>query len=155
MARLKVEGIASLERMLKDLSTLDGGKAEEDMLNAGRKEVEKAWEHQIQKHGLIDTGKMKKGIYSSKPKRNIWGIFSQIYPAGYDYYEEGPNKGKKRVRNAAKAFMQHYGFYNHATQSFYDKHVGWVDDVEKEALENATEVMTKVYDLYLKRKLKG
>lgn len=149
MATMKVEGIASLEKMLKELSTLDQGKAAEDMLNVGKVEVEKAWTHQIELKGLKKSGLMKSQITSGKPKTNIYGMFTTIYPQGWEYDEK---THKKRVRNATKAFMLHYGFYNHRTEEVYKEAKGWIDDVEKEALNNAVPAMEKVFELYLKSK---
>ena len=148
MPMFKCEGMDHLEKMLKELSTLDQGKAAEDMLNAGKVQVEKAWEHQIEKHGLIEKNLMHTTVKSSKPKHNVYGTFISTYPYGWEIDKDG----KKRVRNATKAFMHHYGFMNVRTGKMYTAEKGWVDDVEKEAMETATAVMEKIFEQYLKSK---
>lgn len=138
-----------MEKLLDDLSVLDKSKCVEDMVNVGRVEVEKAWRHQIKKYHLKKSGLMGNNITSSAPKLNTLGCFSTIYPQGWEYYKTGKNKGKKRVRNAAKAFMLHYGFYNVRTNQRYEEAMGWVDDVEKEGTETAYKKMYKVYEMYI------
>lgn len=149
MALFRCEGMNQLEKMFKELSTLDQGRAAEDMLNAGKVEVEKAWKKVIDKRGLKRSKLMQNTVKSTKPKHNVYGTFLSTYPWGV---EKDPETGKPRVRNAEKAFYLHYGFVNHRTGRFYGDHVGWVDDVEKEAMDKATAVMEKIYENYLKTK---
>lgn len=151
MALFRCEGMEHLEKMLTELSTLDQGRAAEDMLNAGKVQVEKAWKHQIEKHDLKKTHLMLNKVNSGKPKHNVYGAFVSTYPYGEEVRTDRNGK-KYKVRNATKAFMLHYGFYNHATDSFYTEAKGWVDDVEKEAMETATAVMEKIFEQYLNSK---
>lgn len=149
MALFRCDGMDHLEKMFKELSTLDQGKAAEDMLNAGKVEVEKAWVRVIDKRDLKRKGLMKANVKSTKPKHNVYGTFLSTYPWGQ---EKDEATGKPRVRNAEKAFYLHYGFLNHRTGRFYRGAVGWVDDVEKEAMDKATAVMEKIFENYLKSK---
>ena len=162
MAVMRCEGLDNLIKKLNDIAELDKAGVTESMLLAGSQDVKKAWEHEIVKRDLIKSGLMSKNITSSKPKMNIYGMFTTIYPQGWEYdnpdipaetasEQEEPN-GKKRVRNAEKAFMLHYGFYNHVTGEVYTKAVGWVDDVEAEAFRTATATMEKIFNNYIKSK---
>lgn len=148
MAIMRCEGLDALVKKLDQISMLDRGKVEEDMILAGSQDVKKAWEHQIEARGLVKSGLMGKNITSSTPKLNIYGMFTTIYPQGWEY----DKNGKKRVRNAAKAFMLHYGFYNHVTNSMYTDAVGWVDVVTDEAYKTATATMEKIFENYIKSK---
>lgn len=148
MAVMRCEGLDNLIKKLNDIAELDKAGVTESMLLAGSQDVKKAWEHEIVKRDLIKSGLMSKNITSSKPKMNIYGMFTTIYPQGWEY----DKNGKKRVRNAEKAFMLHYGFYNHVTGEVYTKAVGWVDDVEAEAFRTATATMEKIFNNYIKSK---
>lgn len=148
MAVMRCEGLDNLIKKLNDIAELDKAGVTESMLLAGSQDVKKAWEHEIVKRDLIKSGLMSKNITSSKPKMNIYGMFTTIYPQGWEY----DKSGKKRVRNAEKAFMLHYGFYNHVTGEVYTKAVGWVDDVEAEAFRTATATMEKIFNNYIKSK---
>lgn len=149
MALFRCEGMEHLEKMFKELSTLEQGKVAEDMLNAGKVEVEKAWKKIIDKRDLKRKGLMKSTVKSTKPKHNVYGTFLSTYPFGV---EKDTATGKSRVRNAEKAFYLHYGFMNVRTGHFYRDAVGWVDEVEKEAMDKATAVMEKIYENYIRSK---
>lgn len=149
MALMRCEGLDSLIKKLDSLSTLEKGQIEETMLLAGSQDVKRAWIHQIEVRGLERSRLMKKQITSSKPKTNIYGMFTTIYPQGWEYDEK---TGKKRVRNAEKAFYLHYGFYNHQTNEIYKEAVGWINDVENEAFRTATATMNKIFENYIKSK---
>ena len=149
MALMKCEGLDSLIKKLDSLSTLEKGEVEETMLISGSQDVKKAWIHQIDVRGLKRSGLMKANITSGKPKTNIYGMFTTIYPQGYEYDKK---TGKKRVRNAEKAFYLHYGFYNHVTDSIYRNAIGWVDAVNDEAFRTATATMNKIFENYIKSK---
>lgn len=153
MAVMRCEGLDNLIKKLNEIAELDKAGVTKSMLLAGSQDVKKAWEHEIVKRDLIKSGLMSKNITSSRPKTNIYGMFTTIYPQGWEYYPANSrHAGKERVRNAEKAFMLHYGFYHTNSGEMINEYVGWVDDVEAEAFRTATATMEKIFNNYIKSK---
>lgn len=127
MARFEAEGFDELLadfQQHKDL--LDA--AAPEILQAGANVIADAWRDAIRKHGLIDTGEMLESVRAfdtetSNTKKAV------IYPAGKD---------SKGIRNAEKAFVNHYG-----TSSIKATH--FVDDAENEAGGPAVDAMAAAW----------
>lgn len=136
MARFYTEGIAEILADMKELGELTGPAAEE-MLMAGAEEVKQAWRFAAAKHGHIDTGQMFDSIGYPRQPKDANGILEiDIYPQGKD---------KKGVRNAEKAFIQHYG-----TKSRPGSHwVDTADDISGPAVEAK---MREIWDRRLKER---
>lgn len=108
----------------------------DEMLLAGAEETKQAWGQAIADHGLVDTGEMFESIgYARKPK-DVGDIRTiDIYPRGKD---------SKGVRNAEKAFVNHYGTSSRKATHF-------VDDADEAAGPRVQAAMEKVYDNYLEK----
>lgn len=100
-----------------------------DILQAGAEVVTECWKDAITKHGLIDTGDMIESVAPSKA--TITGTEKKIavYPQGKD---------RKGVRNAEKAFINHYGASRRKATHF-------VDDAEEKAEGPAVDAMAEVW----------
>lgn len=105
----------------------------EKMLQAGGKEVEQAWKRAIEEARLVKNGDMIKSVKADLAiRRNGDGVGSyvEIYPRGKD---------RRGIRNAEKAFVNHYG----------NSHIrarGFVDVAEKYAEAMAVPVMEAIWD---------
>lgn len=127
MARFEAEGLDELIadfQQHKDLLDI----VAPEMIRAGADVIADAWRDAITKHGLIDTGEMIKAvqatcIVTADTKKAI------VYPTGKD---------SKGVRNAEKAFVNHYGASNKDATHF-------VDDAETQAEEPAVDAMAGVW----------
>lgn len=148
---LKIHGMAQLRQELADIAELHGGQIANKMLKEGTKDVTATW-RQISFERHVLTGNMYRAIESSNPKKNKYGRYTVTYPRDY---EERTRKGKLvKVRNAEKAFYNHYGFYNVLFGKFIqgDK---FVDDIDKIAEEKSDKTMQKVLDDFIKTVQKG
>lgn len=148
---LKIHGMAQLRQELADIAELHGGEIGKKMLKEGTKVVADTWRRiSFERHIL--TGNMYKAVESSNPKKNQYGRYTVTYPRDY---EERTRKGKLvKVRNAEKAFYNHYGFYN----VLFEKYIQgdhWVDDVDNIAEPKSDEKMQKVLDDFIKTVQKG
>lgn len=111
MAKLTIQGLDSVIADMKRLGELEGETADK-MLTEGAKIVAEEWKNAIKQAGLVDTGDMLNSVRPSKPKtskdvRNI-----EVFPQGKD---------RKGVRNAEKAFVNHYGTSRIKKTRFVDK----------------------------------
>lgn len=142
-----VHGLLELRRQMADIAELHGGEIANKMLRAGTKDVLDTWRKiSFQRHVL--TGDMYRSIESSAPKKNQKGRFTVTYPRNY---VERTRKGKLvKVRNAEKAFYNHYGFYNVLFKT-YVKGSRFVDDIDKISEEKSDVTMQKVLDDFIKK----
>lgn len=127
MARFEAEGFDELLADFQQHKDLFDA-AVPEILQAGANVIADAWRDAIRKHGLIDTGEMLESvrafdIETSSAKKAV------IYPAGKD---------SKGVRNAEKAFVNHYGASSIKATHF-------VDDAENEAEGPAVDAMAAVW----------
>lgn len=126
MARFKTEGLEELiDELQRHKEALD--EAAPEMLRAGADVIADAWRDAIKKHRLIDTGEMLSSVSASyiitaDTKK------ATIYPAGKD---------SKGIRNAEKAFVNHYGASNKDATHF-------VDDAKEQAEEAVTDAIEAV-----------
>lgn len=125
MARMNWSGLDGVMRELTQMEKT-AGPLTEKMLDAGAEVIAQSWKDAISSAGLIDSGAMQKSV---KAKKKSDGS-REIYPQGTD---------SRGVRNAEKAFIQHYG-------SSRIKATGFVDRAEAEAEGPAVEAMQRIWD---------
>lgn len=100
MARFDTSGIDGiLEEM--DRAGMLVGETADSMLMAGAQVVSEEWRRAAEEAGLRDTGDMLKSIGYPRAPKTAGDIRSiDIYPQGKD---------RRGIRNAEKAFVNHYG----------------------------------------------
>lgn len=128
MALFEAEGFDELVTDLKKNADLLDSAAPE-MLQAGAAVVADAWRDAIQSHGLIDTGDMLDSVAPSNLVNSSTEKKIAVYPQGRD---------RKGIRNAEKAFINHYGASRRKATHF-------VDDAETKAEGPAVEAMAAVW----------
>ena len=92
-----------VEDIIKEVERVEGltSPTAREMLMSGAEIVQECWRQAAEDAGLHDTGDMIKSIgYSREPKNLRDGMSIEIYPQGKD---------KKGIRNAEKAYLNHYG----------------------------------------------
>lgn len=152
MASLKFSGLAELQKAIAEISELDKGEIAKKMLKEGTKEVEKMWaQDSIKLHKL--TGQMAYSINSSRVRKNKIGYYTVTYPMDYEKPDRIRRGKVYRIRNAEKAFYQHYGYTNNLTGRFVQGD-RFVDKIELKSEPLAEKAMQTVWDKYLKDKLK-
>lgn len=129
MARFDGEGFDELiATMQQDQGLFE--KYADDVLLAGAEVVKESWQSAIEQHGLVDTGDMLASVAPGKIETDANGVKNvEVYPQGTD---------RKGVRNAEKAYVNHYG-------SSSIKATHFVDDAESNAEEAAVEAMASVW----------
>ncbi len=151
MAQFKISGLAQLQKEIAAIAELNGGEIIKTMLKEGSKEVKAKWEEETQVRHVY-TGEMLDNIKTSRVKKNKYGSFTVTYPMGS---EHRIRKGKDvTVRNAEKAFYQHYGYFNVLTGKFH-RGDRWVEIVDIKAEPAAERVMQNIWDKYLQEKQKN
>lgn len=100
-----------------------------DMLQAGAAVVADAWRDAIRAHDLIDTGDMIDSVGPSDVVNTSSEKKIAVYPQGRD---------RKGIRNAEKAFINHYGASRRKATHF-------VDDAETKAEGPAVDAMAAVW----------
>ena len=123
----RVEGA---DEMLKALQRLgdEMPQIERSMLESGGQVMAKSWQDAIDAHGYIDTGSMRENV---RPKvRKFRGSQrAEITSIGTD---------SKGVRNAAKAYILHYGTSKITNPSH------WVDGAEEQGIAPSAQAMGQV-----------
>lgn len=128
MALFNGEGFDELlEDFKRHKDLLD--EAAPEILQAGAAIITECWKDAIEKHGLIDTGDMINSVGPSKATLTSSEKKIAVYPQGKD---------RKGVRNAEKAFINHYGASRRKATHF-------VDDAETNAEEPAIEAMAEAW----------
>lgn len=128
MALFNGEGFDELLADLqKDKDLIDD--AAPDMLAAGAEVVADAWRDAIKAHDLIDTGDMLDSVGPSDAVVTDREKKIAVYPQGRD---------RKGIRNAEKAFINHYGASRRKATHF-------VDDAETKAEGPAVDAMAAVW----------
>lgn len=134
MSRFSTSGI---DELMSEIEKLDLNDEEMDgLLFAGAEEIEEAWKDSATEHDLIDTGDMIESTGHTKPKSVDGAREVDIYPLGKD---------RKGVRNAEKAFINHYG-----TSKIKATH--FVDEAEENAADNVQQAMGNEYDRLVEKK---
>lgn len=131
MARFDMSG---LDEVINRMRALENGAedAERAMIEAGAREVARAWKQAAEEHGLRDTGEMIESIGPGKIHTGGF-VYCDIYPQGKDH---------KGVRNAEKAFRLHYGW-----SSF--KGTRWVDDADRYSEVYAIPAMQAAFEQFI------
>lgn len=153
MANLKIHGLTELMKEIQAISELDNGELAKKMLKAGSEEVEKKWREKSETMHGRHTGRMKAAIKSTRIKKNKYGRFVITYPMEPEY-EIRIRRGKEvKMRHAAKAFYQHYGWTNNLTGKFVagDR---WVDIIDMQAEPIVNNKMQSIFDEWLKKQQK-
>lgn len=148
MPLFKVDGLDDLCRVVEKAGQMNNGELIDAMLKAGAEKVEDEWIKEIKAQDLISPGPVGKynmitNVGQSRTKKNKFGQIKYIYPQG----EEPRKKGS--VRNAAKAFYQHYGYDNVLTGKHHEGKF-FVDKIEQRAEKAAVPVMNKIFEDYMK-----
>lgn len=128
MALFEGDGFEELLAELKKDGELLSEAAPE-ILAAGAEIVAAEWRRAIEAHGLIDTGDMLESVGPSEVTNTSQEKKIAVYPQGRD---------RKGIRNAEKAFINHYGASRRKATHF-------VDDAETKANEPAVEAMAAVW----------
>lgn len=149
MAQLKISGLVELQKEIAEIAEMDKGEIANKMLKAGSKDVANTWHQEFEKRHDRHTGHLKRSIKSSRIKKNKIGRFTVTYPMGEEIRVRHGEPVK--VRDAEKAFYQHYGWTNNLTGRFVpgDRIVDIID-IRAEKLANQT--MQTIWDDYLKQK---
>lgn len=128
MALFNGEGFDELLADLKKNGDLIDDAAPE-MLQAGAAVVADAWRDAIKTHDLIDTGDMLDSVGPTDAINTSTEKKIAVYPQGRD---------RKGIRNAEKAFINHYGASRRKATHF-------VDDAETKAEQPAVDAMAAVW----------
>lgn len=130
MANITITG---LDELIRDMDEMREAVTEmmEETINEGEKILVLSWKTAIKKYGHIDTKAM---IGSVGPNKSTRGKYrTEVYPQGKD---------QKKVRNAEKAYINHYGKSS-------KKGTHFVDEVERDAELKIEASELKIYDSYL------
>lgn len=119
----RIEGAEELRRDLQKLGD-NAQEIERQMLAAGGKIMADAWKRAIEDHGFVDTGAMLDQVKPTLRKRFGYQL-AEITSKGTD---------KHGVRNAAKAYILHYG-----TSRIRASH--WIDGAEEQGTPPAIQAM--------------
>ena len=132
MARFDVSGLEETIREMQRLGQ-ESGDAAKAMLQAGAEKMKSAWRAAIMARDLVKTGEMLGSVGYRAPKDAGTGMYVEIYPQGVD---------SRGVRNAEKAFINHYGTTTHPATRF-------VDDAEKMGEAMAVPAMEAIWDEFI------
>lgn len=136
MARLMFSGLDDIANELSHMGETAGALTDQ-MLRAGAEEVKKGWQMAIDEAGLNESGAMRASVGPSKSIKGDANMkYIEIYPQGTD---SSGKHAKNPVRNAEKAFINHYGSSSHAATRF-------VDRAEEYGEAMAVPVMQKIWD---------
>lgn len=112
MARFDTSGIDGILQEMDKAGALVGPVADE-MLIAGAETVAQEWRSAAREAGLVDTGDMLDSIGYARAPKTAGDVRSiDIYPRGKD---------RRGIRNAEKAFVNHYGTSRLKATRFIDK----------------------------------
>lgn len=136
MARMEFDGLDGIVREMEKLQT-GAGPVAEKMLRAGAEVMAEYRRREAEKRGLRDTGAMIKNIKPArKIKTNAGAMELTVYSQGKD-----PDS-KTNQTNAAKEFMDHYGYKSRPATH-------WIDSAEKDGEGPAQKEMEKIWDGFI------
>lgn len=151
MAKFVVSGLLELQKEIAKISELDNGALAKEMLCEGSKDVANVWHEEAQRRHNKHTGNMNRSIDSSKPKKNKIGRYTVTYPMGT---ENRIRHGVEiKMRDAEKAFYQHYGYVNPWNGYFYSGD-RWVEIVDMRSEPLVDKKMQSVFDKWLQKNQK-
>ena len=125
---VKTTGIDLLMDDLTKLANAVGGDLPDKMLDAGAEAAIEDWKEGIESAGHVDTGAMRDSVGIAPGTEK--GLKREIYPQGTD---------RKGVRNAEKAYIQHYGRKSKKGDRFVDK-------INKKVKIDSYKAMSHVFD---------
>lgn len=134
MARMSAQGFDDVFGELRRLGD-QAPEVTEKMVDAGAEEFVKSWKDTAESLGLRDTGEMIESIAAVAPKKGNNATSREIYPQGV---------GSNGTRNAAKAFISHYGTARQKATYF-------VDTAEAAGDGPSSEAMRAVWDDFIER----
>lgn len=135
MARFHTEGIDEIIHELTMMGEATGDVADQMLMEAAA-EVRECWRESAEKHKHRDTGDMIDSIGYPRKPRTVAGVRRiDIYPQGKD---------RKGVRNAAKAFVLHYG----TSKMPGSRWVDYADELSGPRVEAA---MTRIFDEFIEK----
>lgn len=123
-----------LDGLFYELSALERSAPDivDACVEAGAEEVVTAWKEAIERNGHVRTGEMLRSVGIKPAKKSQDRTAVDIYPLGKD---------SRGVRNAEKAYINHYGTSKKRGSHF-------VDEAERNAEEPATQAMIEAFDRY-------
>ena len=133
MARFDTSGMDGLIADLNHMEQQTGPLAEA-MTMAAAEIIKGCWQRSAEEHGLRDTGAMIESIGYPRAPTNFGDAL------GIDVYPQG--KDSKGVRNAEKAFVQHYGTGRVPATYF-------VDDADAYSEEAVPDALQAIMDEYI------
>ena len=151
MAKFVVSGLIELQKEIAKISELDNGALAKQMLREGSKDVANVWHEEAQRRHNKHTGNMNRSIGSSNPKKNKIGRYTVTYPMGT---EARIRHGVEiKMRDAEKAFYQHYGYINPWNGLFYSGD-RWVEIVDMRSEPLVDKTMQQIFDKWLRNNQK-
>lgn len=133
MARFDTSGMDDLINDMIRMGQNTGPMAEAMTMTAAEI-IKRCWQRSAEEHGLRDTGALIESIgYPVQPTNFGSAIGIDVCPQ---------KKDSRGVRNAEKAFIQHYG--SSRTPATY-----WVDDADAYSEEAVPEALQAMWDEYL------
>lgn len=133
MARFDTSGMDDLINDMIRMGQNTGPMAEAMTMTAAEI-IKRCWQRSAEEHGLRDTGALIESIGYPRAPTNFGDAL------GIDVYPQG--KDQRGVRNAEKAFVQHYG--TGRVPATY-----WVDDADAYSEEAVPEALQAMWDEYL------
>lgn len=137
MATFSTLGADELADQLIRMGEATGDTAQR-MIAKGAQELVQSWKEVITQRGHVETGAMRDSVKAGKIRDEGGTLAVEVYPQG----KSAQPGRKKPVRNAEKAFVQHYGWKRKEGSHF-------VDEIEEKGGEKAVEAMTEVFDQYI------
>ena len=137
MARMEFDGLNyAIDAMQK--MGVGVGEVGRDMVRKGAEVVAEQRKKEATRRGLKDTGSMIKNIRPVRAVKEVNGALE------ITVYSQGNDKTKKTpVRNAAKEFMNHYGYKSKPATH-------WVDSAEEKAAPIAEKAMVRIWNKFIK-----
>jgi hypothetical protein len=137
VARLEWEGLNYAINAMQEMHVnVDG--VMRDMVRKGAEVVAQERKKEAERRKLRDSGNMIKNIRPVRAVKEVNGaLVLTVYSQGVDRSKKTP------VRNAAKEFMDHYGYKN-------KKATHWVDSAERKAEKPAERAMTNIWNKFIK-----
>lgn len=137
MARMEFDGLNYAIDVMQKMG-VDVGEVGRNMVRKGAEVVAEQRKKEAARRGLRDTGNMIKNIRPTRAVKEANGALEMTV------YSQGSDKTKKTpVRNAAKEFMNHYGFKNKPATH-------WVDSAEKKAAPIVEKAMVRIWTRFIK-----
>lgn len=129
--------MSGLDELIRDMNRLgeNTGAIAEAMVDAAVVEIRDAWKETAEDYGYHASGEMIESIgFPDATVKTASMLYRDVYPQGKD--------SETGVRNAEKAFLQHYG-YKKKDGSY------WVDEAEARAAPRVAARLEKMWADFL------